>query len=107
VTRKLIKGSLLLATTLIVGCAASLPSQETRQQTTKVGPKVIQLECRAASYMGCRYKGRVYPWNAWVEMKGYDSKEYAVKEVIQTGPRAMVHVIQREKEQEVEQSKRG
>lgn len=96
-TRKLFKGSLLVLTTLIVGCAASLPTEETLQQTTEVAPEVIQLECKAASYMGCRYKGRVYPWNAWVEMKGYDSTEYAVKEVIQTGPRAMVHIIPREK----------
>ena len=80
----------------------SLPTQETLQQTTELYPSLFQLECKTASYMGCRYKGRVYPWNAWVEMKGYDSKEYAVKEVIQTGPRAMVHVIQREKEQNLE-----
>jgi len=76
------------------GCAAK-PSPETQESASTPREEIIQLECKAANHLGCRYRGRVYPWNAWVEVQGYDSKIYKVVEITQKGPRADIQIIER------------
>lgn len=59
------------------------------------GAKGVDVECKSASKLGCRHKGRFYPWNAWLNVKGYDAREYDMKEVIQEGNRATVVIVRR------------
>jgi hypothetical protein len=76
----------------LFGCAANGAVQSRTEPTPSA---TIELECQSANRLGCRHKGRTYPWNAWVEVKGYDSKTYSVKDVQQTGNRAVVLVMER------------
>jgi len=101
---------------LVCGCAAPLaeitdkekamqPQAESmgvKQQSVfvtslpeKTGSETITLECKVAHKLGCRYKGRIYPWNAWVEAMGYKSTQYAITDVIQTGNRAVATLVKR------------
>lgn len=57
--------------------------------------KGVQLECKAANRLGCRHRGNIYPWGAWVELKGYNSSNFEVVEVVQTGSQAQVMVVER------------
>lgn len=77
----------------LAGCAANnVMKQDPIAMNNR---EVIELECKAANKLGCRYKGRLYPWNAWVEKKGYSSKQFVVKDVTQTGSTATVLVEER------------
>ncbi len=91
--RILTKLILLISAVVLFGC--SLNSEAIRSQNVSTGPLEIKLECKAANRLGCRHQGQIYPWNAWVEMKGYNSKRFAVKDLIQTGNTAVVVVIER------------
>ncbi len=92
----LLKICLLLALSGLLGCAAtSVEPPPTPLQITPDIPGAIKLECQGANRLGCRYKGRIFPWNAWVEAKGYNSKQYAVKDVIRSGNQAVVLVVER------------
>jgi len=57
--------------------------------------EIITLECLAAHSLGCRFKGRLYPWNAWVEKKGYKASEYAIQDVQQAGNKAVVTLVKK------------
>lgn len=89
----IVKLYLLVCVVGLVGCATNGGAMQS--SATSNLPAVIELECKSANRLGCRHKGQTYPWNAWVEMKGYDSKQYEVKEVISTGPTAVVQVVER------------
>ncbi len=84
---------LLLSAVVFFGC--SVNSEAIRSQNISTGPLEVKLECKAANRLGCRHHGQIYPWNAWVEEQGYNSKQFAVKDVIQTGNTAVVRVIER------------
>ena len=92
----LLKMACLILLPIMVGCAAK----------TEVGPVssgssgleiekeqvMIKVECKSAHDLGCRHKGNIYPWNAWLDIKGYDSKDYELKEVVHEGSRATVFI---------------
>lgn len=108
--KKLLSLFLLIAIAFLAGCAATRAVQQKpviiddpvvdngevlyRNQAWD-GNQGIEVECKSASSLGCRHKGRVYPWNAWLEVKGYAAKDYDMKEVIQHGSRATVVIMQR------------
>jgi len=95
----LLKICLLLALGGLFGCAATSGGPPPTQ--TQVAPEIpdlpgaLTLECNAAHRLGCRYKGRIFPWSAWVEAKGYNSKQYLVHDVIRSGNKAVVLVVER------------
>ena len=83
---------LVLSALAMFGCA--VPGGATRSKDVSISEEV-ELECKSANRLGCRHKGSLYPWNAWAEVKGYDSVEYEVKEVNQTGNKATVLIVKR------------
>ncbi len=87
---------LLLSIFGFLGCATK-GGISTKTPTPAIldNSDVITLECKVANPIGCRYHGRIYPWNAWVEAMGYNSKEYALKDVIPSGNKASVRIIKR------------
>ena len=89
----LLKNSLWIFLFFLSGCAVPGGLQETEISAST--PTVIELECTSANRLGCRHKGNVYPWNAWVEVQGYDSHTYFVKGVNQHGNHATVMVVKR------------
>lgn len=89
----LLKTILLLSVMFSFGCVAQSGSHQA--QITSSESAIIELECHSANRLGCRHKGNIYPWNAWVEAKGYDSLRYAVKDVNQSGNKATVLVVER------------
>lgn len=93
---------LLFLVSGLFGCAAN--SSVTKVvEVPKPTPEVsildtfqgIKVECASANKLGCRHKGRTYPWGAWLEVKGYSSKKYALIDVVQAGNRATVLVEER------------
>ena len=90
--KEVVRLFLLICATGLVGCATNGAVQSPAISNL---PAAIELECKSANRLGCRHKGRTYPWNAWVEVKGYNSKRYSVKDVQQTGNRAVVLVVER------------
>ena len=62
-------------------------------QSAEKGGETLTLECRSAHRLGCRHQGRIYPWNAWVELQDRDG-EYEIVDVRQSGHRAEV-IVQR------------
>ncbi len=85
-----------VCTVLLSGCVAQQGNLQVAPPTSAVQTEEpVSLVCAAAIKLGCRRKGTLYPWNAWVEMNGYRSTDYEVKEVVQTGNRATVVVVKR------------
>jgi hypothetical protein len=111
--RSIIKYSMIAALLVITGCAAppagsrvggpsAAPESDAKSASVYVtnqpeekGVESITLECRVAHQLGCRHKGRIYPWNAWVETKGYKASKYTIVDVVQTGNKATVTLIKK------------
>ena len=98
----------LLTVLIFAGCAATLPADDPATQSkealpSKVAPArkkdLIQVVCKAAYPQGCRHLGHIYPWNAWLDISGYDSAEYTVVEIQRSGGRATVYLEPLNKEQ--------
>lgn len=83
----------------MVGCAAKtgVGAESALPGETGAGKEraMIEVECKSAYDLGCRHKGYIYPWNAWLDMKGYDAKDYELKEVVRDGSRATVVIMER------------
>lgn len=107
---KLLHIFLLVTIAFLTGCAANnvvkqepVITDDRKVNNSKVlyrnqswkGDQGFEVECKSASTLGCRHKGRIYPWNAWLDMKGYNAKEYDMKEVIQNGGKATVVIVKR------------
>jgi hypothetical protein len=80
---------------LLCGCATKHENTQNDMALAAEDRELIRLECRSAIRLGCRHKGYIYPWNAWVEMKGYKSTEYEVKDVVKAENHASVLVMKR------------
>jgi len=81
----------VLATLLLSGCAVSPKTPPPPPPDPLLSdPAVIRVECKSAHRTGCRAKGRIFPWGAWLDFMGYDSRDYELLKVIQKGPRATV-----------------
>ena len=83
---------IMLSATALFGCAQYGGSTQSEDVSISNG---VELECKSANRLGCRHKGNLYPWNAWAEVKGYDSVEYEIKEVNQSGNKATVLIVKR------------
>lgn len=88
---------LLVAVVLMSGCATTQGTLQdpVAEPSTKPPEEMIELECRVAYRQGCRHKGRIYPWHAWVETMGYRSTDYEVKDIQRVDTRATVYVMKR------------
>jgi hypothetical protein len=96
-----LKSLIVLLTVLVfAGCAATRPADDPAKQpeealSSDVAPvrkDLIQVVCKAAYPQGCRHLGHIYPWNAWLDISGYDSAEYTVVEIQRSGGRATVYL---------------
>ncbi|MDH3999525.1 MAG: hypothetical protein OET90_11905 [Desulfuromonadales bacterium] len=86
----------LVGLAMITGCATGTGASS-RAQQPKEDPDLIRLQCKVAYDRGCRHQGRVFPWGAWLDVQGYDSRDYELKQVVREGPGATVLVLPRPK----------
>lgn len=78
----------------LFGCAATQPASSTSKQKLPPEPKkeLVEVVCKAAYRQGCRHMGHIYPWNAWLDISGYDSADYHLVEIKRSGNQATVYL---------------
>ena len=83
-----------LMTVLLFGCAATQPKTSVSEQQSPPEPKkeLVEVVCKAAYRQGCRHMGHIYPWNAWLDISGYDSADYHLVEIKRSGNQATVYL---------------
>ena len=84
----------LFFTFVFVGCAAtqSTTTAEKMQSTIEPKKEIVEVVCKAAYKQGCRHMGHIYPWNAWLDISGYDSADYNLLEIKRSGNQATVYL---------------